>query len=190
MTTRDRYDTFGPRFGAGIVDGLVFLPLAFVDYYLAESPQSTVVILLWGTFSYSACWLYSVLMHAHRGQTLGKMVTRVRVLDLAEARPPTLWQAFLRDSGYVALNVGSLIYLYVLVLSGRYSTDAEMYGAPAQILTWAGFGWLVLEMGTMVTNRKRRALHDYIAHTVVVRDAEQGVAAAERALASGPPARS
>jgi uncharacterized RDD family membrane protein YckC len=166
------------------------LPFAFVDSYLADSSPSKAAILLWGTVSYSAYWLYSVLMHGHRGQTLGKMVARVRVLDVAETRPPTLWKAFLRDLGYVVLNVASLVYLYVLVLSGQYSSNAELYGAPAQVLTWASMGWVVLELVTMMTNRKRRALHDYIANTVVVRDAEQGVAADERAMASDPPARS
>ena len=39
-----------------------------------------------------------------------------------------------------------------------------------QLLTlWASLGWFVLELGTMLTNRRRRALHDLIASSVVMR---------------------
>jgi len=186
----DRYSTFGSRVWAGLLDGLVFLPMGFADSYLAAPERGPAIILLWGTGSYSAYWLYSVLMHARYGQTLGKMAFHVKVLDVAEKRIPTLRQAFLRDAGYIIPNLASLVYLFTLVLSGRYSLNAELGGAPGVILGLAGVAWFLLEVVTMATNRKRRALHDYIAGTVVVRDAEQGVAADERALASHPPARS
>lgn len=139
-------------------------------------------ILVWGTLSYCTYWLYSILMHARYGQTLGKMATEVTVLDLSERRFPTLRQAFLRDAGYVILNCASLAYLFVLVLSGRYSFGAEMSGAPGRILALAGLAWFLLELLTMATNRKRRALHDYIAGTVVVGDAERSDAADEPRL--------
>jgi uncharacterized RDD family membrane protein YckC len=37
------------------------------------------------------------------------------------------------------------------------------------ILGVAGLGWFLLEIGTTFTNPKRRAVHDLIANTVVVR---------------------
>jgi uncharacterized RDD family membrane protein YckC len=40
---------------------------------------------------------------------------------------------------------------------------------PALILAYASIGWFLLEVVTMLTNSKRRALHDLIAKTVVVR---------------------
>jgi len=166
----DRYRTFGRRVWAGFIDSLVFLPVSLADHFLSAPERGAVVILLWGTLSYNVYWLYTVLMHARYGQTLGKMATRVKVLDLSEERIPTLRQAFLRDAGYVILDGASLVYLFTLVVSGRYSFGAELTDAPGRLLAFAGLGWFLLELVTMATNRKRRALHDYIAGTVVVSD--------------------
>jgi uncharacterized RDD family membrane protein YckC len=44
------------------------------------------------------------------------------------------------------------------------------------------FAWFVLELLTMLTNNKRRALHDFIAGSVVVRLARTGDAPNEKAL--------
>jgi uncharacterized RDD family membrane protein YckC len=101
------------------------------------------------------------------------MVTNVTVLDASKKRFPTLRQAFLRDIGYIIMNCCSLLYLVYLVLAGQYYRDAEVAGVPGTILGLAGLGWFFLEVVTMLTNDKRRALHDYIAGTVVVRDADR-----------------
>ena len=186
----DRCSTLGRRAWAVCIDGLIFLPISLADRYLAAPERGGAMILLSTTVSYSAYWLYRILLHARYGQTLGKMVTHVKVLDVSEERIPTLRQALLRDAGYIVLNCASLTYLFILVLSGRYALNAEMGGAPGIAVSLAGGAWFILELVTMVTSTKRRALHDYIAATVVVHDAEQGLASDQRAVGSYPPARS
>lgn len=164
----ERYSTFGARLGAGIIDGLVFLPLFFVSM-LIESPDDGVALfLIWSAITYSSYWLYSVLLHARYGQTLGKRFMGIKVLDTSESRIPTLKQALLRDSGYILLNTATLAYLVVLVLHGDYTEAALRQSTPARIMDWIGFGWFLTEVVTMLTNDKRRALHDFIARTVVV----------------------
>ncbi len=164
-----KYHTFWPRFWAGFVDGLVFIPIGFLDTFLAAPERRGAVIIIWSIISYSVYWLYSVLLHAYCGQTLGKMATGVKVLDISEERIPTLRQAFMRDIGYIVLNTLSLAYLINLVASGRYLRGAEDSNIPGQILGWAALGWFLLEIISMATNPKRRAFHDFIAKTVVVR---------------------
>ena len=165
----EKYHTFWLRFCAGFVDGLVFLPVVFLDQVLGDPENGSAVVIIWAIMSYSAAWLYSVLLHASHGQTWGKMVVGVKVLDLSEKRIPTLRQAFIRDSGYIVLNLASLIYLIYLVVTGRYLLGSQLAGAPAEILNWASIIWFLLEIISMMTNEKRRAFHDYIAGTVVVR---------------------
>ena len=167
----DRYHTFGPRFWAGVVDGFVFIPISLLDIVLAAPERNAAVIIGWSIISYSVCWLYSVLLHARYGQTLGKMATHVKVLDISEQRIPTLRQAFIRDIGYVVLNTLSLVYLIYLVAAGQYVRGAEALHIPGQILGWAALAWFLLEIISMATNPKRRAFHDFIAATVVVRNA-------------------
>lgn len=92
-------------------------------------------------------------------------------MDLEERHTPTLSQAFLRDIGIVVLNTMSLIYLAFLVLTAAYVPGAEVTSAPGEILMWAAVVWFALELVTMLSNEKRRAFHDFIARTVVIRDA-------------------
>lgn len=166
----EKYQTFWPRFFAGFIDGLVFLPLSFADSFLSAPARPPLVIILWSGIIYSSYWLYSVLLHSRYGQTLGKMAMKIKVLDVSEERIPTFRQAFLRDIGYIVLNTLSLMYLVYLVLAGKYIADAEISTLPGRILMWASLGWFLLEIITMATNEKRRALHDYIAGTVVIRN--------------------
>jgi len=168
-----KYHTFWPRFWAGFVDGLVFMPISWFDKYLSEPARGAPVLILWAVISYSAYWLYSVLMHCQYGQTIGKMATGIQVLDVSESRIPTFRQAFIRDVGYIVLNTFSLCYLIFLVLVGRYSSNAEINSLPGAILCWASLGWFLLEIISMATNDKRRAFHDYIAGTVVVKEGER-----------------
>jgi uncharacterized RDD family membrane protein YckC len=168
----DRYSTFGARFLAGMIDGLVFLPLGIISVRYINSPDDGVALfLIWSTIGYSSYWLYTVLLHARYGQTLGKRVMGVKVLDVSESRIPTFAQAFLRDSVYIALNTFTLAYLFFLVLNGEYTANALNQSSPARIMNWVGWGWFLTEIVTMLTNDKRRALHDFIARTVVVRGA-------------------
>jgi uncharacterized RDD family membrane protein YckC len=147
------------------------MPIGFLDGYLTSPDRSPFILVAWGIISYTAYWLYSVLLHARYGQTLGKMATRVKVLDVSEERLPTLRQAFIRDIGYIVLNTLSLCYLIYLVVAGQYVPGAEVTTLPGQIVVWASLGWFLLEIISMATNDKRRAFHDFIAGTVTIRNA-------------------
>lgn len=165
----DKYNTFGRRFWAGFIDGLVFIPITFMDDFMSSSSAGQAALIVWSIISYSIYWLYSVLLHARYGQTLGKMVAKVSVLDVSEKYTPSFRQAMLRDSGYIAINSLALIYAIYLILNGLYVQGAEHSTLPGQILAWCSLGWFFLEIVTMLTNKKRRAFHDVIAGTVVVR---------------------
>ena len=163
-----RYHTFWPRVAAAIIDGIVLLPVALAtnsEFYSIES--AALIILLEGT-NYSVPIAYSVILHARYGQTIGKSAVGVRVMDVGESRLPSVRQAILRDVGEIAPNL-ALFLLASLVAVGLYP-KTEMVESPFWVVfLWAGLAWTVLELVTMLTNRKRRAVHDYIGGTVVVR---------------------
>src|SRR6186713_2225841 len=96
------------------------------------------------------------------------MTGGVKVLDLSEERMPALRQAVLRDIGNIVLNTLGVICLSIAVLRDQYSTGTLTMSMPELVLTWASFGWYLLEVVTMLTNEKRRAVHDLIANAVVV----------------------
>jgi uncharacterized RDD family membrane protein YckC len=82
-----KYRTFGRRSWACVVDSLVFLPLAVANFFIASGDGVPIwlrsVWYVGGSFSYIA---YRVIMHARYGQTLGKMATGVKVLDISGFR--------------------------------------------------------------------------------------------------------
>jgi uncharacterized RDD family membrane protein YckC len=165
-----RYATFSPRFWAGLIDGLVFLPVSLLDNYLSSPARASSVLIAWALFSYPAYWVYSVALHACRGQTVGKKFTNVKVMDVSEQRIPSLKQALLRDIGTIVSSTLALIYVMYLVVSHRYSEPFSTSSHwPIFALGFANLGWFLLEITTMLTNSKRRAFHDLIAGTVVVR---------------------
>jgi len=165
-----KYSTFGPRFWAGFVDGLVFLPVSLLDNYLTSPERTALVLIAWAVFSYSAYWVYSVSLHTLRGQTIGKRSQHVKVMDVSEERIPSLRQAILRDIAGVTAGICGMLYFSYLVIAHKYAGTNELLNHwPWRILAFANLGWFVLELATMFTNSKRRAFHDLIANTVVVR---------------------
>ena len=154
---------------AGLIDILVFLPIAFLSDSLFPHERGVPLLIIWGVAYYSATWLYGVVMHARYGKTIGKMVMGIIVLDLSEDRLPSFQQAFFRDIFFISTNILSLVYFIYLVLFGEYVPGAVEASMPGQIVTWTALSWFVLEILTMLTNSKRRAIHDFIASTVETR---------------------
>jgi uncharacterized RDD family membrane protein YckC len=125
----------------------------------------------------SSAWLaYTVLLHARYGQTIGKMITHVRVVNFRTEGKISFKQALLREGIPMLLILGSLGYEVFAILTGKLTSSDLAKGEHVpfnnialKILTALPVLWFVAEVLTMLTNEKRRALHDIIAGTVVVR---------------------
>ena len=168
MDIEAKYLTFWPRFWAGIADAILLMPLGLVDRWIFRLSPSPVLLVAWFSL-YSLFGVgYSVLMHGKYGQTLGKMLTRVRVLDVSEARL-SLRQAFLRDGVLLGVALVGLALDIPKVLAGIHPWEEAKLGIGFWVLFYGSAAWFLAELGTMLTNRKRRALHDHIAGSVVVR---------------------
>jgi uncharacterized RDD family membrane protein YckC len=166
MAMRDKYRTFWPRFWAGLVDALVLAPVGVMDLWFWHQDASTAARVVWWTFGHAAGLLYSILLHGLWGQTLGKLVMGIRVLDVSGS-PLKMWQAVLRDSLGIAFATWVILSRLPLVLSGL---DPRL--AATDQMGWlqlASAALLLLELATMQTNAKRRALHDLLAGSVVIR---------------------
>ncbi len=169
-----RYSTFWPRFWTGFVDASILWPVGlFASAYLVVDVPKIVAAAL--VIVGNLAWLfYTVLLHARYGQTIGKMVTKVRVVDFRTEGKISVRQAWVREGIPLLLSVGGVIYEITLILDGRLNSktiaggdlfDNKWYWLANSVSTL----WFAAEVLTMLTNRKRRALHDFIAGTVVVR---------------------
>jgi uncharacterized RDD family membrane protein YckC len=170
-----RYSTFGPRFWTGFVDGCVLWPVSLITSSLLtlNIPRSFTALL---AIVPGLAWIpYTIWMHARYGQTVGKMVTKVRVVDFRTEGKISVRQAWLREGLPLLLSLALLGYEVSAILSGRLTlgdtanVEALVASRPFWLLAALPGLWFVAEVLTMLTNAKRRALHDFIAGTVVVR---------------------
>jgi len=117
--------------------------------------------------------VYPIVLHRVFGRTVGRWLTRVRLVAL-DLGPITWIQAVVRESPWIALvmfrSVGPFVFER---LFGRGE------GATGWLLWQIGAGpvWVLAELVVMLSSARRRALHDLLARTVVVRVAEPAIAA-------------
>jgi uncharacterized RDD family membrane protein YckC len=170
-----RYSTFGPRFWAGSVDSCVLWPIGFIVYVLLRLDTPRVLAASLVTVQSLAWLVYTVVMHARYGQTVGKMATKVRVVDTKTEGSISWRQAWLREGIPMVLSLGLVVYEAYTILGGSLSGKAVAQGVASVpgrmfwIATALPALWYLAEVLTMLTNDKRRALHDFIAGTVVIR---------------------
>jgi uncharacterized RDD family membrane protein YckC len=121
-------------------------------------------------------WIYLVRRF---GGTPGKLIMGLRVLKL-DGGPVGYWEAILRalpDMIFaVVSDIGSIIAAFSMTndayLSlGWQDLQAVLDNAAPPWCHWidiANYIWTSSEVIVLLTNRKRRALHDFLAGTIVV----------------------
>jgi uncharacterized RDD family membrane protein YckC len=182
------YAGFWPRLGANLVDILIFLPLGIL--MLEVGGISRVAYVGTSLFGLALALVLRVWMVQRFGGSPGKLVVglRVRLLDGA----PVTWRAaWLRYSVDLAFGIASTIVALV-ALAGV--TEAQYVGLGfidrGRLLrenepNWArtvmimSHIWIWSELLVLLTNKKRRALHDFIAGTVVIKLDRAPMTAAE-----------
>ncbi len=163
-----KYKTGLRRLGAAIIDSLVFISLFFADNFVREHIDNKIGLVLWLIFYMLLSFSYTVVMHYKYGQTIGKMVTKIKVLALDESNTLSLRQAFLRDSFYILVQTAGYIYFAIQLIQTNISTTELLENIDA-FVGIAFLLWVLLELVSMLTNDKRRAIHDFMAGSVVIK---------------------
>ncbi len=158
----EKYKTGLRRILASVIDaGILTLPFVVISANFRTFGEGVYTGLsILNTF---LPLLYSVVMHFRYGQTIGKMVVHVKVVDVSETKAIQLKQALLRDSVWIVLQVVDFALQQFLVRS-----DNSVFWLLTTITGNVAFLWTLLETVSMFTNSKRRAVHDFIAGTVVI----------------------
>jgi uncharacterized RDD family membrane protein YckC len=172
-----RYAGFGPRLISLLLDFIFLLPL--------------MALVLWGSSQYRLFDLYyflpgtlfglfySVYLVRRFGGTPGKLIVGIRIHKL-NGDPVGYREAFLR---YLPDFIFGILMSIALLLPLFRMSDAEYHSlafaerlkrmvelAPPwyKPLQWVQNAWVWGELLVLLTNRKRRAVHDFIAGTVVI----------------------
>jgi len=179
------YAGFWPRFAALLLDVLIMSPLIAVVWW-GEAHFRLFDVYYFLPSSLFGLW-YGVYLVRRFGGTPGKRLMKLRIVKVG-GNPATYREALLRYLPEWVMGVGCSIAGIMAVLS---LTDAEYFAATtfterSEVMAGAFPSWynhvvIALEVWVwgeflvMLTNKKRRAIHDFIAGTVVVKDAQQEV---------------
>lgn len=158
------YNTRFKRFLAAFFDGIFLTLISKIQHLLPL--DNKIITISWIIFFALFGYAYSIFCHYRFGQTIGKFFMNVKVFDISETKKLTLKQAILRDS--IGLIV--LIYSSIRILVDLHFNQIDFEIAQATFYSNANdilAIWTLVELITMFFNKKRRALHDYLAKTVV-----------------------
>ncbi|MCC5856155.1 MAG: RDD family protein [Idiomarina sp.] len=160
----DKYKTIWARFVSLVIDTAVVLGGLFVLAWIL------LVVGLGDNWLFdvlsSMFWhAYVIFMHSLGGQTVGKMIMEIKVIDHKTGADIGFPQAFYRES--VQLSFGILMLLCLYAVSGDDDISVGLVLGIVAVF-FGGTVWLFANMITAFCTEKRRALHDFIGRTVVV----------------------
>lgn len=168
MEIEQKYRTFWPRFWAALLDGAALAPIVWLEQLIWNNTTSAFALGSWALLAQIIYFFYYIGFLYKYGQTPGKMAMGVLVLDYKNQKL-SFTQAILRNIVLVLLAPVTLVIVYNNLAEGNIANRGL---GDLESMLWIGVVmmiWGVLEMITMLFNKKRRAIHDYIAGTVVVR---------------------
>lgn len=171
------YAGFWPRLFSNVLDGCILLPLGFLLLWADSLGKTAAMLSLLPSAALYA--LYSIYFNATRGGTPGKLILGIRI-----TRPdgsPIGWRAAgLRscvDLGFALLMAGMEGWALAHIANAAFDAGTELerlrllqahYPAGHALVNSLQWAWILSEVVVLLFNRRRRAIHDYIAGTVVV----------------------
>jgi uncharacterized RDD family membrane protein YckC len=171
------YSGFWPRLGAMLLDGIIMIPVLIVTIFLDSFDKHLNLLTLFAHFLFN--FWYSVYLPYKYGGTPGKLIVGIRIVKL-DASAIGWREAVLRESVYLIISVIDAIIMTAAI----FMADNEVYknlGWVQQMEYLDSFAvgsgirtsllqlWTWSEMIVLLTNKRKRAIHDFIAGTVIVK---------------------
>ena len=172
------YAGFVVRLGALLLDFLIMLPFYYLILFLSGlSKEAYYFTILPGlVFQF---W-YNIYLVKKYGGTPGKLITGIRILKM-DGTDVEWREAILRDIINVFLSiVFTAITVFALSQADSYYYESLTWREKHKYLItltpvlyifyqWVSNIWMYSELVVLLFNRRRRALHDFIAGTVIVK---------------------
>jgi uncharacterized RDD family membrane protein YckC len=166
------YGGFWVRFGAMFIDGLVLAPVSVgVTYYNATSAKSPILLAVITLLSLA----YKPVMEYIYGATLGKMALKLRVVD-AQFEKAGLQEILLRNIFNIVPSLVTLVFTVSIYLNPEFKdidgfTEYNQYTGQfksLRILNFVSVLITIVDAIILVSDSRKRSLHDKIAQTYVI----------------------
>lgn len=171
------YAGFWVRLGAAVIDFLIIFPI----YIAVFQFQSLNIILAVVLAIVSAAFfpMYNVYFNAVYGGTIGKLAMKIRITKPNGSKIG--WrEAWYRSSVDLVFAVLFLIIALIALFSvdwtayqaaeffDRLNLLVDRYPSWYDVVEYGNSIWVWGELIVLLFNKRRRAIHDYIAGTVVI----------------------
>jgi uncharacterized RDD family membrane protein YckC len=189
------YVGFWKRVLAALIDaaiGWVVFPVTLPTMQLSLERRTVLPMLIWSLL-WTVLWLYLVV---HFGGTPGKLVIGARIVD-AQGRFLSWGKAVLRVLLSLIISFNHLLQMHAVVTgypdSAPHLSLLEIgkllheYGQPYTSIGTILALLIYVDIGVILTNPRKRALHDYIAGSYVI-TRESHACAVEENIEPYPPA--
>ena len=172
------YAGFWARLLAAIVDIIVFIPIIVIFHYLQSiNIRLTIFVVVFYSCLFSA---YSVYFNLKYGGTIGKLITGIRITK-PDGNKIQIKEALLRSSVdifYGLVFAIAQVYAIKKVDPNAYLVAGYMERVRLTLPLHPEFMkhmdklnevWYWSELIVLLFNKRKRALHDFIAGTVVIK---------------------
>jgi len=173
-----RYAGFWPRLFAGLIDGLVLSPILAISMWSYNCSPLVISVVSVATFFCTTA--YEVYFLARYGQTIGKMICSLKVVDIS-GEPISLSQAFYRSSVNILLGVVGLVATYQALtnIDPNSLASAVEWRERVRIIhseknrlgdavLFTSNLWFWSEFIVLLFNERKRAIHDFMAGSIVI----------------------
>jgi uncharacterized RDD family membrane protein YckC len=179
------YAGFWRRLGAFLIDLLIIAPITISIFYIQNLHRLNFLFTL--VPSYGFYIFYNFYLVKRYEGTPGKRIAKIKIKQ-KDGKRITWKEVILREIVNLVLSVmGSLAYLIaVLQLSDstfeslpwlKKSVEiSKFYPVWQKPVTWLNNIWIWGEFIILLTNKRKRALHDYIAGTLVIKEKFEKIA--------------
>jgi uncharacterized RDD family membrane protein YckC len=170
----DIYAGFWPRFFAGFIDGLIFLPLLYLFKYIDGFSKYNFCIT--STLTLLFFIFYEVYLVKQYGGSLGKLVLKLKIIR-TDGLIVGWKESFMRYSVSIAIH---LISVVIVIIAVQHISDDIFFNVSfwkrSDFIDSLGTHWwdtilavwFFSEFIVLQTNDRKRAVHDFIAGTVVI----------------------
>jgi uncharacterized RDD family membrane protein YckC len=166
------YGTFKERVFALLIDGLILLPLAAIDWFNKYNWKSLVLLIIVFTVSIA----YKVFFEYQFGATIGKKSMKLKVVNSAFRRV-NLKEVLFRNIFDIAWRIFFFVITVIIYRSAEFNSinsnneyvkfSNKLINVNPYLVMYSLL--IVIEITFILTDKKRRALHDRLGDTLVIK---------------------
>ncbi|MDR0455200.1 MAG: RDD family protein [Treponema sp.] len=170
------YSGFWPRLGANLLDGLINIPYVFLLSFINSFHLYTYLITVIPNILF--IFWYNVYLPKKLGGTPGKLIVGLNIVKIDSSQIG--WkEAFLRHS----INIVFSFLFIIMTIASIFMADIEIYNSLSwfekntylasisniNIVSILSNIWIWSEIVVLLFNKRKRAVHDFIAGTVIIK---------------------